>query len=856
MSLKQKISKEDIALLEVIEDEVWLGQFLRTSGDGQVDKTLWSGREWNYRDYQKQFLTDKTQFILYTGGRSIGKCSPSGAKILTVNGYKTLGSLSKLNSFIAYTLTPEMTLEQRRAVAIHDKLAPAYTVTTESGYKFVGTQNHPMLTPEGYKVISMLKEGNYVAVATFLPYESVNNALRWHELRIIGYTILNSTFRAETKITPRYKKIGAELEAIAARMLLNWHKDFEGRYSLYRKPGPFKHPITSLYQETRLFNAMRQYGLRRLPDIIKHERLENIQVFLEALFAQFATISDKKVSVKTPNETVAQDLQELLLRFGIETKVYELLGQWYIETRDYRAAYRFWNTFTLPGVSVGTLPLPASTNDATEFMRYDRITSIYMSHEMTDTYAVYVYEDENYISDNCFVHNSVIIEDKLIYEIINSDKEFPITRESVLVTPNQAQMTPLLNKIIIRFTSSPLLRGFLNNNVNRSEGTMKFMMKQRPMIFHFRIAGSRGEQNMVGLHIPRIRADETQLFPLQAWTQLMPALNSWEPKTQIIAAGVPNGLRNSVLYQLDLQNPRYKKYRIPAHNNPYYTKEDNDDNIRRYGGEQDDRYQQLVLGRHGAAAFQVIPRETITTETFPFYSLRYNSSHVTKGLQYHEILQRPRLPDNLENVVMSIDTGFVDPTIIHIIGRDNKRIWRTYIRYRLTRIDFEEQQKIIDWLASYYNIPLIAIDIGAGGGGAGIMHNLMNAEQYKTKGYDKRIVGLQFNENVIAGYDDEGEELVQDSKGYAANELAKTIQEGALVFSEIDNEGISQMERVAKQKTTGGKDRYFILSDKGAGADEDDHIFASYICFILGIRQEPEYTGIKKLGKASGAYTQ
>lgn len=856
MTLKQKLSKEDIALLEVIEDEIYLGQFLRTTGDGQIDKSLWPSRAWNYRDYQRQFLTDKSQFILYTGGRSIGKCSPSGARVLTMNGYETLGKLAKKPYFIALALTPDMTIEQRRARAIHDKLSSAYTVVTESGHRFVGTLKHPMLTPEGYKPISLLAEGNYVAVATYLPYISNNNALQWHELRILGYILFSPIFKAETKILPRFKKIGAEIEAIAERMIVHWRKDLDGSYSLHSKHGPYKHPITSLLEDAGLYFSIRSYGAKKLPDLIKKERLENIQVFIEALFAQFATISDKRITLKTPSHRIAEELQEILLRFSIESKVYESLGDWYIETLDYRAAYRFWNTFTLPGISVGNLPLPPSTNDVTEFMRYDKIVSIHMSHAMTDTYAVYVYQDENYISDNFFVHNSVIVEDKLIYEIVNSDKEFPITRESVLVTPNQAQMTPLLNKIIIRFTSSPLLRGFLENNVNRSEGTMKFMVKRRPMIFNFRIAGSRGEQNMVGLHVPRIRADETQLFPLQAWTQLMPALNSWEPKTQIIAAGVPNGLRNSVLYQLDMQSPKYKRYHIPAHNNPYYTRDDDIDNIRRYGGEQDDRYQQLVLGRHGAAAFQVIPRETITIETYPFFSLRYNSSHVTKGLHYYEVLQRPRLPDNLSAVVMSIDTGFVDPTIIHIIGRDNKRIWRTYIRYRLTRIDFNEQQKIIDWLASYYNVAVIAIDIGAGGGGAGIMHNLINGAEYKGKSYEQRIIGLQFAENIIAGYDDLGEELKQDAKGYAANELAKTIQEGGLVFSELDSEGLSQMERVAKQKTTSGKDRYFVLNDKGAGADDDDHIFASYICFILGIRQDPEYTAIKKLGRASGAYTQ
>lgn len=301
--------------------------------------------------------------------------------------------------------------------------------------------------------------------------------------------------------------------------------------------------------------------------------------------------------------------------------------------------------------------------------------------------------------------------------------------------------------------------------------------------------------------------------------------------------------------------PKYKKYHIPAHNNPYYTYEDDLDNIRKYGGEQDDRYQQLVLGRHGQAAFQVIPRDSMVTETYPFYNYRYNSGHTLKGIKYHEHLQRPRLPATADFVLMAIDPGFVDPTIIHIMARDSKGIWRTYIRYRITRIDFNEQQNIIDWLATFYGAQCIAIDIGAGGQGPSILHNLMYDERYKTKKYDKRCIGIQFSENVVAGYDLEGEELVQDGKSYGANELSTYVQEGRIVFSELDHEGMSELERVAKQKGYGGKDRYFVLSEKGTGQDDNDHIFAAYLVFILAIRQDITNPTIKKLGKASGLYS-
>lgn len=97
------------------------------------------------------------------------------------------------------------------------------------------------------------------------------------------------------------------------------------------------------------------------------------------------------------------------------------------------------------------------------------------------------------------------------------------------------------------------------------------------------------------MHLPRINIDEAQLFTIVAWTQLSPALNNWEQKTQVFITGVPNGLRNSLLYYAEKKLSQYKVYSVPAHNNPYYSKEDNLENVKRYGGVETDEYQQLNI---------------------------------------------------------------------------------------------------------------------------------------------------------------------------------------------------------------------------------------------------------------------
>lgn len=529
MAIHQKLTEDEISLLEIFEDPIWLGEFLRSTSDGEIDPTLHPPIKWKYRDYQRQFLSDRSEFILYTGGRAIGKCQPATARLLTPDGYRTLGELFKEHASVIYSLTPDMQLEQRRCVITFDRRCEIYEVTTESGHKVTGTANHPLLTPNGYKLIRDLSPIDYIAVTTFLPNDSGRQALQWHELRIIGYMSLRApvTFPS-SKIAPRFKRIAAEIEEISDRLHTNWHKDKDtGEYSLHRPLGPFKHPITSLWHELRMYHSMHQYGLKRIPDMIKRECIQNVKIFLEAVFAQYAELSQTKITLSLRHRILCEDFQELLLRFGIETKFTQLSStQYMFETLDERAAYRFWTKLDLPGVAVEQMRLPPATEDVTEFMRFDRITNIVQTYKDSPTYAVYVYGTNNYISDNVFVHNTVVLEDKFVYDVINQDIQFKVTKESVLTTPNQAQMTPLLNKLILRFTSGKLLKEFLRNQINRSEGTMKFTVQGKPLIFNFRIAGSRGENNLVGLHVPRITGDEMQLFPQGAFTQMGPIYNS------------------------------------------------------------------------------------------------------------------------------------------------------------------------------------------------------------------------------------------------------------------------------------------------------------------------------------------
>lgn len=216
-----------------------------------------------------------------------------------------------------------------------------------------------------------------------------------------------------------------------------------------------------------------------------------------------------------------------------------------------------------------------------------------------------------------------------------------------------------------------------------------------------------------GLHVPKIIIDEGQLYMHTAYTQLLPALNQWERNIQLFAAGVPNGLQNSALYITSVKTPRFKWYRVPSPNNPYFSKEDYLDALRRYGGEESNEFQQLVLGKHGQAALSVISRDQMTQLPYEFYTFRYQDADNARGKSFKDILDRPLLKE-YDALVAGIDTGFTDPTIISVLGQ-KKGIWYYLLRYKLQRILFPMQEEIIDWLDNFYKFDKIAIDAGAGG---------------------------------------------------------------------------------------------------------------------------------------------
>lgn len=871
--LRTKPDSADMALCMILHDPILFGEFMRNTGDANEDKDTWPKQRFKYRWYQKDLLTDTNEYISLIGGRAIGKCARATDKILTTKGYIPHSQLSK-KQFVAWSFDEHNNLVKKRAVCLPAGKKRLRQIITESGYTLRLSWNHPVLTPQGFKFTRHLTLDDEVAVLTKTPHVLDDFTYKPEEMRLLGYMIFQdlqslSCYKDNVYMF-KSESIRKDIEHICEVIDIRYHRlvDKNGfRFYRYEPGKRFHkfHPITHLYAAFGL-NYIRRQGWyqkdheRHLTPRFMQLGEENLKHFFEGFFGQYGTITAREFRITVPNVPFAEDIQELLLRFGIETKIehtehtidkstYTKKGIlvknkfWNVDivNRDDRAVYRFLTTFNIPGYRIGTLRQPNQSFDAGEHYRFEKIASlIRMTPEFT--YLVQVEDTKTYIIENVFTHNSFVLEDKMIFDVVNNEQQMPETPEMILTTANQNQLTPLLDRLTRRFYASHLLKHFVSQGMNRNRGTFDFKSGKRDVRIYTRLAGSRESANVVGLHVSRAIIDEQQLYPLSTFNQLQKSINTWEGKTQVFAAGVPLGVKNTTLYYLDQKMNRCKKYRIPSMNNPYFTYADFEQNKKDYGGEDSDLFLNLILGQHGKGAEIVINRDDIAIEAFDFHNYAFRARRKVEGHHYTDYLKLPDIK-GYEKIYAGIDIGFTDPTIIQCFGLKAGK-WYLFARYLLQRIEIPEQEEILMWLHKHFHFAALYMDIGNVGSGM--------YQSLRTRHVEMRDIlhGVMFQEKLLVGVNERGTSITQDSKSLGADELIRRIHQKDIVLSEIDSEGVSQLERIARQRTLTGDLRYYIIGETGRGISGNDHIFASFICFAHGIRSFTFEKKKKKLGKA------
>lgn len=441
------------------------------------------------------------------------------------------------------------------------------------------------------------------------------------------------------------------------------------------------------------------------------------------------------------------------------------------------------------------------------------------------------------------------METKIIHTAVSNMYKRASANEILLVLQNKSQLEPVFLRLLTFFRRHHLLKYFVDRfGINMSSHEIRLL---NGCLIRCRIVGATADSNVIGLHVPCIYVDEGQVFSYPAWNSLMQVLTTWDTEESCGAnfglwvSGVPNGLREkNVLYECDQVDQKFSRHNLSRLSSVRYTKQQNTTDLKQYGGEGGDDYIHLVLGEHGSPAFSVFDRKLMRIEDYPvMISLLNNISLEQHSGQFNELLRAPELPSDIRKkydlIIAGIDAGFSnDPTIITVLWRERTTlIWREFIRIELRRIKYPTQAKIIDWLDTIYGFNMIAID--AGSSGLALCQILQDADgNFKNKKFIKRLVPVDFQANVVTGYDEDEKEIKERVRRFTIQTLQKWSQNDQIIaFTTQDDEMITELERVGFTRDMLGQPKFFVYSPQG-GQRGEDHLLASLLTWVYGYYYE------------------
>lgn len=449
----------------------------------------------------------------------------------------------------------------------------------------------------------------------------------------------------------------------------------------------------------------------------------------------------------------------------------------------------------------------------------------------------YLADFNAYVSLCCgrAVGKTVALTDFIIWVLINN--LFP--NEYILYTvPNKVHLEPVFTSLIRSFRTNILLKHYVEprKGINSSTHTIRLLNHALLMC---RIAGTSGTgANVVGLHTPIVILDEAGYYPWGTWSELQPVLNSWQTGHKMWLAGVPTGLReNNVLYYSDDVEDRYSRHRTSAHENPRYSDEDEERNLKQYGGADSEEYVHFVLGRHGSPTFAVFDRRLLEIKTYPTYKIKINGIDMKeKQEMINRLALIPAIPDN-DFVIFGIDLGYTDPTSIMILYEKNGRIFE-HARVNLIKVQYPVQEKLIDFLDTRLGPEIIGID--SGGPGKGLVQHLLQDDIYANKEFGNRIVPVDFGSWITLGVDEDKKEIRVKTKEYSVTLLQEYSNSHKIIYSTTDMDLITEMERMTYTKNPSGNITYRTLTPRG-GQRGDDHNTAAMLCAAMAYYLKTEH---------------
>ncbi|RMH69161.1 MAG: hypothetical protein D6675_13635 [Gemmatimonadetes bacterium] len=230
----------------------------------------------------------------------------------------------------------------------HAQKGRLYRLVTRRGRELVATENVRLLTPTGWTALKLLKRGAFIASLRHIPFR-LTRSLYHHQLILLGYLLSDATALSEDKITfSARQKSHVEDFTHHIHQFEHTHVEIEGWHGREAVILTATHELPHI---SALIEWVDQLGLvseKQLPKLVFTLSHTDVALLMGRLWSVCGKVvlDANKTIFFTTSTRLARQLQHLLLRFGIISKLETTRRQSRLVVSGSYYLHRFYQTFT------------------------------------------------------------------------------------------------------------------------------------------------------------------------------------------------------------------------------------------------------------------------------------------------------------------------------------------------------------------------------------------------------------------------------------------------------------------------------------------------------------------------------
>lgn len=271
--------------------------------------------------------------IVICGKRGCGKCLSGDSVVLLSNGSCVpIAELEKYDENVM-SLGEELKIKPAEKQGFYKRnVNKLLKIRLRSGREIKLTPEHPLLTIKGWKPASELGIGNRIATPRCINVFG-NESLPDYKIKLLAYFIaerrkkgLARFTNSDEKIIDEFKKCVEEFDKnlTVSKCGKNTFAVIDKRFPIKTQKQSHGNSLISWLEKIGVYDKLSRDKI--LPDIVFRINEENMRIFLNRLFSCGGSIYKTacwEISYSSSSKKMIHQIQHLLLRFGIISKIRE-----------------------------------------------------------------------------------------------------------------------------------------------------------------------------------------------------------------------------------------------------------------------------------------------------------------------------------------------------------------------------------------------------------------------------------------------------------------------------------------------------------------------------------------------------